>query len=132
MYVTLMHTLRAFFGADSLLRISLIVSLTLIIVALAAWVTAAFRESLERWRSGGGWRANLASLDTGLFKVLVLFVLARLLITAMHFQAQNFEQQFGRITEKNRSAWMHVFYLLMLLYICILFLRSWLSRDARR
>ena len=104
MYVTLMHTLRAFFGADGLLRAALIVSLTVIVVALAAWVTAAFRASHERWRSGGGWRANLASMGTGLFKVLVLFVFVRLLVVAMHFQARSFEQQYGRLTEKNRSA----------------------------
>ena len=104
MYVTLMHTLRAFLGADSLLRMGLIVSLTLMVVALAAWVTASFRVSYQRWRSAGGWRANLTSVGTGLFKVLVFFVIARLLVVAMHFQAQSFEQQYGRVTEKNRSA----------------------------
>ena len=104
MYVTLMHTLRAFLGADGLLRAALIGSLILIVVALAAQVTAAFRAGLGRWRAAGGWRGSLASMGAGLFKVLVLFVFVRLLIVAMHFQAQSFEQQYGRITEKNRSA----------------------------
>jgi len=104
MYVTLMQTLRAFFGADTLLRISLIIALALIVVALAAWVTSAFRAGLARWQTAGGWRGTLASTGTGLFKVLVLFVFARLIITAMHFQATSFEQQYGRVTEKNRSA----------------------------
>jgi len=104
MYVTLMQTLRAFLGAGSLLRFSLIISLVLIVIALAAGVTPAFRSIYERWRSGGGWRGSLASIAAGLFKVLVLFVFVRLLIVGMHFQAQSFEQQYGRITEKNRSA----------------------------
>lgn len=104
MYVMLMQTLRVFFGANNTLRIALIISLAVIIVALAAWVTDAWRTSYQRWRSGGGWRANLANTGTGLFKVLVLFVFVRLLVTAMHFQAQTFEQQYGRVTEKNRSA----------------------------
>jgi hypothetical protein len=104
MYVTLMHTLRAFFGADSFLRMVLIVSLALLVLALAAAVTPAFRAIQERWRSEGGWRGSLASMGTGLFKALLLFVFVRLLVVAMHFQAQSFEQRYGRVTEKNRSA----------------------------
>ena len=104
MYVTLMHTLREFLGADHFLRIALIVSLTLMVVTLAAWISPSFRAGHERWRSAGGWRGSLASIGTGLFKVLVLFVFVRLLIVAMHYQAQSFEQQYGRVTEKNRSA----------------------------
>lgn len=104
MYVTLMNTLRAFLGADGVLRIVLISALALVVIALAAWITPAFRGSHERWRLAGGWRGVLAGAGTGLFKVLAIFLLARLLIVAMHLQAQGFETQYGRITEKNRSA----------------------------
>lgn len=104
MYVTLMTTLRAFMGANTLLAIMLTAAIIVIVLALAASVTNSFRAGLERWRSAAGWRANVAGIGTGLFKVLVIFVFTRLLVVAMHFQAQNFEQQYGRVTEKNRSA----------------------------
>lgn len=104
MYVTLMHTLRAFLGADSYLRIALIVSLAILVLALVATVTPACRVIQERWRLEGGWRGSLASMCTGLFKALLFFVFVRLLVVAMHFQAQSFEQQYGRVTETNRSA----------------------------
>ncbi len=104
MYVTVMHTLRAFLGADVRLRLALLGGLGILVVGLAAWVTPAFRASLAAWRAARGWRANLASLAVGLFKVLALFVFVRLAAVAMHNQAQGFEQQYGRVTEKNRSA----------------------------
>lgn len=103
MYTTIMHVLRDFFGFG-IIRLALIISLIFLIGAMAAWVSGAFRAGYERWRGAGGWRGILAGLGTGLFKVLAVFVLVRVLIIAMQFQAQTFEQQYGRITEKNRSA----------------------------
>ena len=100
MYVTLMTTLRAFMGANTLLAIILTAAIIVIVLALAASVTNAFRAGLERWRSETGWRANVAGIGTGLFKVLVIFVFTRLLVVAMHFQAQSFEQQYGRVTDR--------------------------------
>jgi hypothetical protein len=98
-----MHTLRAFFGTG-ILRVALVASLVVIVTALAAWVSGSLRPGQEKWREKGGWRAILASTCAGLFKVVALFVLLRLLVVAMHFQAQSFEQQYGRVTERNRSA----------------------------
>ena len=103
MYETLMHTLRRFVGVG-LLRWALVGAMGLIVLGLAAYASGAFRTWLERSRERGGWRAGLVATGTGLFKLLVVFVLMRGLIVAMVFQAERFEHQHGRITERNRSA----------------------------
>jgi hypothetical protein len=103
MYETFMHTLRAFFSTG-ILRTALAGSLALIVIALAAYASPAFRESLARMRERRGWRATLADLGTGVFKLALIFVMARLFITALNYQARLFEQEHGHITERNRSA----------------------------
>ncbi len=103
MYETLMHTLRIFFGSG-LLRLSLSISLGISIAVLAAYISPAFRTSLTRMKEREGWRCTLTTLGAGVFKFLLLFLLTRLFITTLAFQATNFDQQHGRITERNRSA----------------------------
>jgi len=103
MYETLMHTLRAFFGVGTL-RVCLTTSLGLVVVVLAANMSPGFRASLARMKEREGWRCTLATLGTGVFKFLVIFLLARLFITSLGFQANVFDRQHGRITDRNRSA----------------------------
>lgn len=103
MYETLMHTLRAFFGIG-ILRITLMTSLGITIAVLAANMSSAFRSSIVRVREREGWRCTLTVLGAGVFKVILIILLARLFITALGFLAQGFERQHGRITETNRSA----------------------------
>ena len=103
MYETLMHTLRAFFGSG-IMRNTLVASLSISLVVLAAVASPAFRAWLARTGEDKGRRGILAGLATGVFKFLILFLLARFFITVLAFQAQEFGQQHGRITDKNRSA----------------------------
>ena len=103
MYEVFMHTLRRFFGSG-LLMLSMTASCVLVVLALVAWSRASFRQ----WRRGaarrGGWRAILTGVGQGLFKLLVIFVLARVAVVALDYQATRFEHEHGRITERNRSA----------------------------
>jgi len=103
MYETLMHTLRSFFGAGVMMK-SLIVSLIVTIVVLAANACPGFRTSLARMREGGGWRGVLAGIGAGIFKFLLIFLLTRFFITALSYQSRLFGQQHGRVTDRNRSA----------------------------
>jgi hypothetical protein len=103
MYETLMQTLRQFFGGETL-RFALLIAIALIIVGLTAWASPAFREWFKTIHSRGGWRASLVSFASGVFKLLFVFVLARVIIVAMIYQAVLFEGQHGRVTETNRSA----------------------------
>jgi hypothetical protein len=103
MYEMLMHTLRAFFGSG-ILKTTLMGSLGITIIVLATNMNPAFRTSLASMRERDGWRSTLVALGTGVFKVILIVLLARLFITALGFQAQGFGRQHGRITETNRSA----------------------------
>ena len=103
MYETLMQTLRTCFGSGAL-RVSLIVAITLIVFSLAAHASSVFRQQFRRWRESHGWRGSLSGLWSAVFKTLVVFVLARVLIVAMVYQSNLFERQHGRITDRNRSA----------------------------
>lgn len=103
MYETFMMTLRKFAGSD-LLRDVLIAAGTLLVLTLLLWATPAFRQWHRELRERGGWRGALLGLGSGLFKLAAVLLLARLIIVAMVFQAEQFEQHHGRITETNRSA----------------------------
>jgi hypothetical protein len=103
MYETLMLTLRGFFGGTAL-TVLLLVAVGLNAVALAAWAAPAYRRRYSDWTAAGGWKAIVASVLGGLVKAAALLLLARLLTTAMTFQANQFQHQHGRITERNRSA----------------------------
>lgn len=103
MYEELMHTLRAFFSSG-ILRTTLVLSLGIVVIVFAALLSPAFRERLRDARSRGGWRGGSIGLASGIFKFLLVFLLVRFFITALVFQAKIFEQQHGRVTEKNRSA----------------------------
>ncbi len=103
MYETFMMTLRKFSGSE-MLRDVLIAAGTLLVLTLLCWATPAFREWHRRLRERGGWRGALVGLGAGLFKLAAVLLLARLIIVAMVFQAEQFERHHGRITETNRSA----------------------------
>ena len=98
-----MHTLRAFFGIG-VLRVVLSFSLGIVVIVFAAMLGPAFREWLAKTKRTVGWQGSAAGSACGVFKFLLIFLLLRLFITALGFQAAVFEQQHGRLTEKNRSA----------------------------
>ncbi|MFC1462876.1 hypothetical protein ACFLQU_04640 [Verrucomicrobiota bacterium] len=98
-----MHTLRAFFGVG-VLRVTLAFSLGIVVIAFAAMLSPAFREKFTQVRRRSDWPGALAGVLCGVFKFLLVFITARLLITALVFQAGLFERQHGRVTERNRSA----------------------------
>jgi len=103
MYETMMYTVRGFFGSG-LMAVSLFCAVAMIIMVLAALSSPSFRGSLEKMRERGGWRGTVADLGGATFKLALIFVLARLFISALNYQATIFERQHGRITERNRSA----------------------------
>jgi len=103
MYEVFMHTLRRFFGSGPLM-LSMTVACALVVLTLVAWSSASFRQWCRGAARRGGWRAILTSIGQGLFKLLVIFVLARVAVVALDYQATLFEHEHGRITERNRSA----------------------------
>ena len=103
LYETLMTVVRTFFGSGLYLT-ALKFAVPTVLVALIAWSSPAFRAWCGSWRDRGGWRAIFVALPTAGVKLLVVFILARLIIVAMVHQAQTFEYQHGNVTEANRSA----------------------------
>lgn len=116
MYETLMNTVRRFFTPEgffglaggvlsgSRMKAIMLVLFAVAVLALVLWSSAAFR----RWYVGllerGGGRGILAAAAGGLFKLLLVFMVARFLVVAMGYQATVFEHEHGRLTESNRSA----------------------------
>jgi hypothetical protein len=98
-----MHTLRAFFG-HGFLNLVLTSSIGIVIIVCAAMLTSTYRQWLARMKSDVTWRGPACGLGCGVFKFLFIFLLLRLFITGLGFQATIFERQHGRLTEKNRSA----------------------------
>jgi hypothetical protein len=103
MYETLMLTLRGFFGGTAL-TVLLLTAIVINAIALAAWAAPAYRRRYGDWTAAGGWKAIVAGVLGGLVKAAALLLLARLLTTAMTFQANQFQHQHGRVTDRNRSA----------------------------
>ena len=103
MYEVLMNTVRTFFGSG-LWRTALEYALPIVVLALIAWTSSAFRKWCARMDGAGSWRSMLVAISTGIVKLLMVLVLARLIIVAMVMQAQTFELKHGNITEANRSA----------------------------
>lgn len=103
MYETLMHTLRSFLGSD-ILRRSLVAAVSVTAAGLIAYANPRFRKALPTLAARPGWRGNVISWGVGVFKFLVIFLLLRLLMTALAMQAGIFARQHGRITTSNRSA----------------------------
>ncbi len=103
MYETLMNTLREFFGRGAL-KTCLIIAVSCIVVVLSANVSSFFREAMARARERRCWRSTVVVMGVGLFKFLVIFVLTRFFMTAMHYQSALFAGRHGRVTEQNRSA----------------------------
>jgi hypothetical protein len=103
MYENMMNTLRQFIGSG-VLRSCLIIAISFSVAVLAANMSPAYRAFLRTCKERGGWRNILITLGTGLFKFLLVFVLLRLFMTFLAFQANVFSLQHGRITGDNRSA----------------------------
>lgn len=101
MYETLMQTLRAFVGTG-MLRTVMTAAMGVGVVVLAMNTSPSFRACMAR--AQGGWRATMLALGTGIFKCLMVVLLARLLMTTLAYQGRVFQGQHGRITERNRSA----------------------------
>ena len=103
MYETFMNTVRTFFGSG-LWRTALALAVPVVVLALVAWSSPAFRKWCGRMREAGSWRSMLVAIPTGIVKLLTVLVFARLIIVAMVLQAQMFEIKHGNLTEANRSA----------------------------
>jgi len=103
MYEMFLQTLRRFLGGGLVLW-TLKVAVPVVVLAVAAWSFSAFRALCQGWRERGGWRALVVTIPTALVKLLMVLLLARVVITAMLLQAENFEHHHGRVTETNRSA----------------------------
>ena len=103
MYEVLMNTVRTFFGSG-LWRKALEFALPVVVLALIAWSSPAFRAWCRRMRDAGAWRSMLVAIPTGIVKLLTVLVVARLILVAMVLQAQMVEFKHGNLTEANRSA----------------------------
>lgn len=103
MYEFFMHTLRRLFGSG-LLRLSMTVAVGLLVLGLVMWSSGAFRQWCRAAQQRTDWRAVALSVGRGLFKLLLVFVLARVLIVALDYRAVLFEHECGRITDRNRDA----------------------------
>lgn len=103
MYETFMTVLRTFFGSGLYLA-ALKLAIPSVVLALLAWSSPSFRALCRSWRDRGSWRAISVSIPTALVKLLIVFLLARIIVVAMVFQAQMFEFKHGNLTEANRSA----------------------------
>ena len=103
MYECLMQTLRTFLGYG-VLRTSLFIALIIITLVCIACTSGSFRKIINSMRERGGWRGILAELGTGIFKLAILLLVCRLLITGLNYQADIFSREHGRVTERNRSA----------------------------
>lgn len=103
MYETMMNSLRAFLGSGPL-RIALMIAIPLIALGLIASASATVQKWRRSRREQGGWLAGLCDVALGVFKLLVILVLARLVMVVMVFQAGLFAHRHGEVTETNRSA----------------------------
>jgi len=103
MYETFMTVLRTFFGSGLYLA-ALKFAVPCVLLAFLAWSSPPFRALCRSWRDRGGWRAISVAVPTAVVKLLIVFLLARIIIVAMVYQAQMFEFTHGNLTEANRSA----------------------------
>lgn len=103
MFETFMTVVRTFFG-HGLYFTALKYAVPAVLLALIAWSSPAFRAFCRSWRDRGGWRSMCITFPTAVIKLLMVFILARLIIVAMVYQAQMFESRHGNVTEANRSA----------------------------
>jgi len=103
MYEVLMNTVRTFIGSG-LWRKALVTAVPVVVLALIALSSPAFRRWFGRMKEAESWRGMLVTIGAGIVKVLTVLVIARLIIVAMVMQAQMFEFKHGNVTEANRSA----------------------------
>jgi len=98
-----MQTLRGAFGSG-VLRLAMTTAAAVSALGLAACACPSFREWFGGRRAQPDWRGRLAGFLGGAFKVLLIFLAARILIQALLQQSAAFTREHGRITETNRSA----------------------------
>lgn len=103
MYEIFMQTLRTFMGFGAL-RCALSAAIIFIILGLITYAAPSFREMINEYRKGKGWKGILAGCGTGLFKFMLIFFMARFFMVALIYQAGEFERRHGRVTGTNRSA----------------------------
>jgi hypothetical protein len=116
MYETFMNTVRQFFTVEGFfgfaggtlgegkMRLALLGVLGLVILGLLLWVTPAYRRWARSMTGRGGWRSILVAVPTGVFKLLVVFMIVRFTVVALGYQARVFEHENGRVTERNRAS----------------------------
>lgn len=103
MYEAMMHSLRTFVGAGPL-RIALMIALPLIAVGIMVAVSPSIRNWCATRRERREWFAGLCDVAVGVFKLLVVFAVVRLLMVVMVLQSDVFAHRHGEVTETNRSA----------------------------
>ena len=103
MYETLMQVLRTALGSGAL-RVVMGACVLVVVLGGIAWACRPVREAFSAVGGRPGWRGAIPGVVAGVYKLLALVLLARLLVVAMVWQARLFEQQHGRVTERNRSA----------------------------
>jgi len=113
MFETFMQTLRQFFGAGrqelpglmgaGLMKLAMLGAVPIVVLGLVIWASPAFRQWFRGLAERGGGRAVLAAIVSGLYKVLFVLALLRLVMVALVYQAAVFSHQHGRITEDNRA-----------------------------
>ena len=116
MFETFMNTVRRFFTPEGFLgfagnvltggkmKLLLRVVLGIAVLGLVLWASSAFRDWFRRQAARGGWRGILVTVPAGLYKLLLVLLIARFIMVAMGYQARVFEHEHGRLTESNRSA----------------------------
>lgn len=116
MYETFMNTVRRFFTPEGFfgfavgalgegkMRLILLSLFGLAVLGLVIWASPAYRRWHRSMADRGGWRSILVAIPGGLFKLLLLFMVIRFTVVAMGYQARVFENENGRVTERNRSS----------------------------
>jgi len=113
---TFMNTVRCFFTPEGFFglaggvlnpaKMKLLVILLFLVATggLVLWSSRAFRDWYRGLAARGGWRGILLAIPACLYKLLLVFMIARFLMVAMGYQARVFEHEHGRVTDTNRSA----------------------------
>lgn len=103
MYEMMMTSLRMAYGTGALRTVMIVVSI-FAVIGLALSASRTFRSWISSLDQKGRAPGALAGVLPPVFKIALIFLLARILISAMVCQSRVFEQQHGRVTETNRSA----------------------------
>jgi len=116
MHEVFMNTVRRFFTPEGFfglaggvlspakMKLLLILAFAVAVAGLVLWSSRAFRQWYRGLAARGGWCGILLAIPACLYKLLLVFMIARFLMVAMGYQARVFEHEHGRVTDKNRSA----------------------------